>query len=275
MLYVGSKEWLEALLTLRRRSGPADWVERGLSTSVVDSSCSGCRLPNFVLLIRVISMKTNLKSGGWTALIAGVIAVGSVSVRAEDGGGGAGAAAQIAQLHELHAAFHRAVSVHDPVNGDSPAERAQRLRDVLSLWAEDAQFTVIGSSAIAGNYFGRGDPDDPSTCPPPSGDTSAGGKQGTICTLFNFVNGGLKPANKWVSLSPAYNTKFVVSEDDGHYTASVYFECHYFDVSPNPTTGAPQWTAKSHVNLSGEARKIGGKWFFSRATTAAVGVPIP
>jgi hypothetical protein len=104
-------------------------------------------------------------------LIVGVLAGGSAAVRAEDGQDLEGALAQVAQLHELHAAFHRAVSVHDPVNGDSPAELAQRLHDVLSLWGEDAQFTVIGSSAAAGNSIGRGDPDDPSMCPPPSGDT--------------------------------------------------------------------------------------------------------
>lgn len=220
-------------------------------------------------------MKNHLANGGLTALIAGLIAVGSASARAEDATGGDGAAAQIAQLHELHAAFHRAVSVHDPVHGDSAAELAQRLQDVLNLWAEDAQFTVIGSSAAAGNYIGRGDPDDPLTCPLPSGDTSAGGKQGTICTLYKYVAPALKAANRWVSLSPSYSTKFVVGEDDGHYTSSVYFECHYFDVSPDPTTGAPLWAAKSHVNLTGEARKIRGSWLFWHMTTSAVGVPIP
>ena len=29
--------------------------------------------------------------------------------------------AQMAELEQLHATFHAAVSVHDPVNGDSPA----------------------------------------------------------------------------------------------------------------------------------------------------------
>jgi hypothetical protein len=32
------------------------------------------------------------------------------------------------------ATFHAAVSVHDPVNGDSPAEITQRIRDVLAIW---------------------------------------------------------------------------------------------------------------------------------------------
>lgn len=69
--------------------------------------------------------------------------------------------------------------------------------------------TVVNTTATAGNYVGNGDPDDSATCPEPSGDTSAGGKQGTLCTFFKYVAGGLQAANKFVSLSPEYKTKFV------------------------------------------------------------------
>ena len=55
----------------------------------------------------------------------------------------------------------------------------------------------------------------------------------------------------------------------------MYFECHYFDVSLNLVTGQPNWTAKSHVNLAGEAKKFDGRWLLTRVTSAAVGVPIP
>ena len=55
----------------------------------------------------------------------------------------------------------------------------------------------------------------------------------------------------------------------------MYFECHYFDVSLNPATGQPFWTAKSHVDLSGEAEKIDGRWLLTRVSSAAVGIPIP
>ena len=34
--------------------------------------------------------------------------------------------AQMTELERLHAAFHAAVSVHDPVHGDSPAVITQR-----------------------------------------------------------------------------------------------------------------------------------------------------
>ena len=124
--------------------------------------------------------------------------------------------------------------------------------------------------------IGNGDPDDPESCPLPSGDTSATGRQGTLCTFFKYVAGGLQPANKFVSLSPAYKTKYVpVKDDDGQWKSSVYFECHYFDVSLNPATGQPFWTAKSHVSLDGEAKKIDGRWLLTHVSSSAVPVPVP
>jgi hypothetical protein len=184
--------------------------------------------------------------------------------------------AQVALLHELHATFHGAASVHNPVNGDSSTVITQRIRDILAIWTEDGELTIINSSATAGNYVGNGDPDDPATCPSPSGDTSATGKQGTLCTFYKYVGGSFQPANKFVSLSPAYKTKFVPVRDDyGQWKSSVYFECHYFDVSLNPATGLPVWTAKSHVDLDGEARKIDGRWLLTHASASAVPVPVP
>ena len=184
--------------------------------------------------------------------------------------------AQVAELEQLHATFHGAVSVHDPVNGDSATVITQRIRDILAIWTEDGELTVVNNTAAAGNYIGNGDPDDPVTCPPPSGDTSATGQQGTLCTLYKYVSGGFQPANKFISLSPAYNTKFVpVRDDDGQWKSSVYFECHYFDVSLNPATGLPLWTAKSHVDLDGQARKIEGRWLLTYASTTTVPVPVP
>ena len=179
---------------------------------------------------------------------------------------------QMAELEQqIHVTFHAAVSVHDPINGDSPEVITQRIREVLSIWAKDAELTTA-----AGNYIGNGDPDDPESCPPPSGDTSATGQQGTLCTFFKYVSGGLQQANKFVSLSPAYKTKYVpVKHDDGEWKSSVYFECHYFDVSLNPATGLPNWTAKSHVDLDGEAKKIDGRWLLTRVSSSAAPVPVP
>ena len=183
--------------------------------------------------------------------------------------------AQITELENLHATFHAAVSVHDPVHGDSAAVITQRIREALSIFADNAVLTVVSTTASGGNYVGNGDPDDPATCPEPTGDTSAGGKQGTICTFFKYLAGGLQAANKFVSLSPAYKTKFVPVYEDGQWKSSVYFECHYFDVSLNSATGLPNWTAKSHVDLDGTAKKINGKWLLTQVTSGAVGIPIP
>ncbi|HTR65460.1 MAG TPA: hypothetical protein VMH85_06790 [Terriglobales bacterium] len=184
---------------------------------------------------------------------------------------------QVAELEQqIHVTFHAAVSVHDPINGDSPDVITQRIRQALSIWAKDAQLTVVSTAASAGNYVGNGDPDDPASCPLPSGDTSPTGQQGTLCTFFKYVSGGLQQANKFVSLSPAYKTKYVpVRDEDGQWKSSVYFECHYFDVSLDPATGLPSWTAKSHVNLSGEARKIRGRWLLTKVSSSAVPVPVP
>jgi hypothetical protein len=183
--------------------------------------------------------------------------------------------AQITELENLHATFHAAVSVRDPVHGDSAAVITQRIREALSIFADNAVLTVVSTTTSAGNYVGNGDPDDPATCPEPTGDTSAGGKQGTICTFFKYLAGGLQAANKFVSLSPAYKTKFVPVYEDGQWKSSVYFECHYFDVSLNSATGLPNWTAKSHVDLDGTAKKINGKWLLTQVSSATVGIPIP
>ena len=166
--------------------------------------------------------------------------------------------------------------MHDPVNGDSATVITQRIRDILAIWAEDGEITIINSTASAGNYIGNGDPDDPATCPLPSGDTSATGQQGTLCTLYKYVAASYQPENKFVTLSPAYKTKFVpVKGENGQWKSSVYFECHYFDVSLNPATGLPLWAAKSHVDLDGEARKINGRWLLTKTSSSAVPVPVP
>src|SRR5690348_1518214 len=44
---------------------------------------------------------------------------------------------QTAELYQLQAAFHRAASVQDPLNGDSAAVVDQRIREMLSIWTED------------------------------------------------------------------------------------------------------------------------------------------
>jgi hypothetical protein len=173
---------------------------------------------------------------------------------------------QIARLYELQAAFHRAATVHDPVNGDSPAVIDQRVRDMVSLWTEDGVLTAGG--AVPGNYIGRGDPADPATCPTPSADPN---NRGTLCTFFKYVAGSFQPANKFVSLAPSYKTHFDVSGN----VASFYFECHYFNVATDPSTGKPLWTAVAHLTLEGTARRVDGTWLLATGGGPPAGIPVP
>jgi hypothetical protein len=180
----------------------------------------------------------------------------------------AGSNTQLAELYQLQGAFHRAATVHDPVNGDSAAVIDQRIRDMLSLWTDDGSLTLQVGGALDGDYIGNGDPADPSTCPTPSGDPS---NRGTLCTLFKYVSGSFQPANKFVSLAPSFLTEFAIHGN----TATVYFQCHYFNVAINPATGKPFWTAASHLVLDGTASKVHGAWLFSNANVPLAEVPIP
>jgi hypothetical protein len=175
---------------------------------------------------------------------------------------------QLAELYQLFAAFHRAASVHDPVNGDSAAAIDQRIRDMLSLWTDDGSIDLEVGGAHDGNYLGNGDPDDPSTCPTPSGNAA---DQGTLCTFFKYVAGSFQPANKFVALTPSYKTTINVHGQ----SATVYFECHYFNVALDPMSGKPLWTAATHLGFDGMAAKVNGSWLFSHANAPVVGIPIP
>ncbi len=172
---------------------------------------------------------------------------------------------QTAELYDLQAAFHRYASVHDPINGDSPAVIDQRIEAMLSLWTEDGILGLHVGSALDGTYAGRGDL--LSDCPAPS---ASPGNRGTLCTFFKYVAGSFKATNRFVSLAPSYKTHFDVFGN----TSSVYFECHYFNVAPD-LTGKPLWTAASHVVFQGNARKENGRWLFSYADAPAAGVPVP
>ena len=175
---------------------------------------------------------------------------------------------QISELYKLQASYHRAATVHDPVNGDAPDTITARIRDVLSLFTTDAVLYLHVGSAVDGYYLGNGDPDDASTCPTPSADPN---NRGTVCTFYKYVSGPFQAANKFVALTPSYKESFDVHGN----MAAVYFECHYFNVAIDPATGKPLWTAASHASFTGSARKVEGRWLFSYAIGAVPPVPIP
>ena len=176
--------------------------------------------------------------------------------------------AQTSELYKLQASYHRAAAVRDPVNGDSPDMIMERVRDVLSLFTADAVLYLNIGSARDGYYLGNGDPDDASTCPTPSADPN---NRGTLCTFYRYVSGAFQPANKFVALTPSYKESFVVHGN----SATVYFECHYFNVAIDPATQKPLWTAAAHAAFIGSARKVNGRWLFSYANAPVPPVPVP
>src|SRR5438128_2151904 len=65
-------------------------------------------------------------------------------------------AAPMVQLYRLQAAFHRAGSVHDPVNGDSDDVINQRIVAMLSLWTDDGWLLLAQGDTRDGYYVGKG-----------------------------------------------------------------------------------------------------------------------
>ena len=171
--------------------------------------------------------------------------------------------AQTTELYKLQAAFHRSATVHDPVLGDSPEVITQRIQDMLSLWTSNAVLSVQGFGTIDGYYIGNGNPDDPSSCPEPTG--TAGSYRGTLCTYFKWVAGSFQAPNKFIVLTPSYSTSFDISRD----TATGYWECHYYDVSTTP------WTAKAKIQTNTSFQKVKGHWLISSIDATPAGIPIP
>jgi hypothetical protein len=188
---------------------------------------------------------------------------------AQDSDGGAvPKAPQVAALYELQAAFHRASTVRNPVSGDPDYVIQQRIDAVLSLWTENGWILFQTGGPRDGYYIGRGDPANPSTCPAPSGSFT---NRGTLCTFFKYVAAPFQAANRFVSLAPTYKTTIGVSGNN----ATVYFECHFFNVAPDPTTGNPLWTATGHLAVNAMAARVEGQWLFSSMSVQPTGVPLP
>ena len=152
--------------------------------------------------------------------------------------------ADIAALFQLYAAFNGAASC-------AGLDRDQHIQDMLALWAEDGAL-VVGSTTYQGRGVWNG-----SSCTP-SGPT--------LCDFFANHAGSFVSGRAWVALSPSYKTAIDVLGD----TATLFFECHYFDVSATP----PQWESDASYGVPGQpltglARKVKGKWLLSYAVGAA------
>ncbi len=210
------------------------------------------------------------------ALALSVLLGGTGSLSARDNNSNASASngttadggANVAAIYRLQAAFHRASTVRDPVNGDSEDVITERIGAMLSLWTDNGWLLFSIGSARDGYYIGNGDPTNPSTCPAPSDNFA---NRGTLCTFFKYVAAPLQPANKFVSLAPSYKTEIHVYGSD----ATLYFECHFFNVALDPATGKPLWASTGHLSFDGGTTKVGKHWLFSRANVQAVNVPVP
>jgi hypothetical protein len=130
-----------------------------------------------------------------------IVAVPPVGVAQahEDDGRNQGAAQ--ARLHDLHGAFHGAVSY----NGD-PEDRAANLAFLETLWAPDATLTVGGATREG---------------------------RDAVIDWFDTVAGPFQANHHWASLSPAYKT---VVDPDGK-VADIYFECILVDPATNMVVG--------------------------------------
>jgi len=119
----------------------------------------------------------------------------------------------------------------------------------------DGSVTLEVGGALDGNYAGQGDTSDTSTCPASFGNPT---NRGTLCTLFKFVAGSFQLRTS----SFRWRRRIRPFSIQGK-TATVYFECHSFNVATDPATGQPLWKAASHLVFDGTAQKSNGTWLFS------------
>ena len=203
-----------------------------------------------------------------TAAVALTVALGGPGALFAQNDSDAGPPARVAALYELQAAFHRASTVGDPANGDSADAIQQRIQAMLSFWTDTGGLFFNIGSPVDGYYMGNGDPANASTCPTPSNSFA---NRGTLCTFFKYVAAPFQPANRFVSFTASYKTQINASGSG----AMIYFECHFFNVAPNPATGQPLWAATGHLAFIGVAAKHKNQWLFSSANVQPVGVPTP
>ena len=138
--------------------------------------------------------------------------------------------AQVAELHQLQAAFHAAATLQ------SPNDVQQRVVDMLSLWTEDGSLT-LGSNS----FHGKGEP----------GTASCAPGSGTLCDFFTNVAPPFQ--NDWISLAPAFKTGITVHGKN----ATLYYECHYF--------AAGTWEPKIRLTVEATATKQRGRWLLASA----------
>lgn len=99
---------------------------------------------------------------------------------------------------------------------------------MMSIWAPDATFS-LGTRELTG--------------------------QDQIRAFFTNEAAPFQAKNNWMSDTPAYKIKATVDGDKG----TLYFECHYLDLSTKPATVA------SVVGGDQKVARINGKWLITEA----------
>lgn len=114
-------------------------------------------------------------------------------------------------IGEIERDFHESMSKKD-------------LDQMMSLWAENATFTVAGGETASGKAEIR---------------------------EFWAKSKAFQPETKWVSDHPAYKLRATVNGDRG----TLHFECHFLDV---PTSKVAAVTAADQ-----EVQRIDGRWLIT------------
>jgi hypothetical protein len=109
------------------------------------------------------------------------------------------------------------------------AASSKDLNLMLSLWADDAVFTIGGQT-----YVGKDQ----------------------IRTFFATKSAPFQPGNTWVSDTPAYKIQATVNGDKG----TLYFECDYIEAATK--------TVKNVVSANQDVARINGTWVITRSTGA-------
>ncbi len=124
--------------------------------------------------------------------------------------------ADIYAIEQIEVNWHKASSQKD-------------LNLMMSLWADNATFDV-GTKTYTG--------------------------KDQIRRFFINQAAPFRPANNWVSETPAYKVRVTVNGDNG----TLYFECHYVDVNTRQVMAV--------VSADSLVRRINGKWLITQSITA-------
>ena len=173
------------------------------------------------------------------ALATCLMIAGPITALAGDDGS-EDASKAIAQLYELQAAFHDAAGGA----GVDATTKAAHLSEMLELFTDDAVL-IVGSTV----YVGRGDVN-----------TACAAGSLTLCDFFQNHAGSFVLGRNWAALTSLARTHFEVHGN----RASVYFECHYFDVATAVKMSDVSYGLLGQPS-TGEARRVRGKWLLSFA----------